>query len=211
MTEYRWNMFMAHIQHEDIDYIEEKLNEYSIRQYIIGMEISQHKVEHLHFMVEMEDGEYHKFSNAIFKKKYKLRGRAQKGLARQYGKVKDIEDIEKAKAYTCKDQNIRTNMSDQDIKKLIEISYEKQDKKKFIEELYGYLDEHIEPCHFTELGSKYDHMETYDTLKLLIIKYYIKNDLNLSPQYKSLIINYVRKTLKLSMTLKLNFLKHIIS
>lgn len=211
MTEYRWNMFMAHIQHEDINYIEEKLNEYNIRQYIIGMEISSKGTQHMHFMVEMEDGEYHKFSNAVFKKKYKLRGRAQQGLARQYGKIKEIQDLDKAKAYTCKDQNIRTNMSDQDIKALIEISYEKQDKKKFIQELYDYLDENMEPCHFIEQGSKYEQMESYDRLKLLIIKYYIKNDLNLSPQYKSLIINYVRKSNKFSMSIKLNFLKQIIN
>jgi len=126
------NMFMAHINHEHIDYVETTLNNYGIGNYIIAMEETTY--QHMHFIVQMTDDDYHKFSKRVFKDKFKLRGRAIKGEPRQYGKIHNIEDIEKAKAYTCKDGNLRTNMTDEEIQKYIDSSFKKEDKKQFLEE-----------------------------------------------------------------------------
>lgn len=120
-------MFMAHINHEHIDYVETTLNNYGIGNYIIAMEETTY--QHMHFLVQMTDEDYHKFSKRVFKDKFKLRGRAVKGEPRQYGKIHNIEDIEKAKAYTCKDGNLRTNMTDAQIQKYVDASFEKEDKK----------------------------------------------------------------------------------
>lgn len=125
-------MFMAHINHEHIDYVEETLKNYDIGLYLIGLEKTDY--EHMHFLVEMEEKDYHKFSKRVFKDKFKLRGRAIQGAPRQYGKIKNIEDIEKAKAYTVKDGNVRTNMKDDDLKKYLEKSFKKVEKQEFLDE-----------------------------------------------------------------------------
>jgi len=125
-------MFMAHINHEHIDYVEETLKNYDIGLYLIGLEKTDY--EHLHFLVEMEDKDYHKFSKRVFKDKFNLRGRATKGAPRQYGKIKNIEDIEKAKAYTVKDGNVRTNMKDEDLQKYLDKSFKKVEKQEFLDE-----------------------------------------------------------------------------
>lgn len=131
-------MFMAHINHEHIDYVEETLNNYDIGLYLIGMEGNNDPIpgcyEHMHFLVEMEETDYHKFSKRVFKDKFKLRGRAVQGKPRQYGKVKHIDDIENAKTYTVKDGNVRTNMSQDELKKYIDKSFEKVEKTEFLDE-----------------------------------------------------------------------------
>lgn len=125
-------MFMAHINHEHIDYVEETLKNYDIGLYLIGLEKTDY--EHIHFIVEMEEKDYHKFSKRVFKDKFNLRGRATQGAPRQYGKIKNIEDIEKAKAYTVKDGNVRTNMTEEDLQKYLDKSFKKVEKQEFLDE-----------------------------------------------------------------------------
>lgn len=120
--------FMGHMPLADYDFIEETLKEYDIGGYLIGAETSKAGVEHYHFLVEMTAEDYHLFAERIFRKKYKLRGRATKGQARQYGKLKEIRDIEKLKAYTLKEGNTRTNMDESDLTNAREISFSKNEK-----------------------------------------------------------------------------------
>ena len=63
----------------------------------------------------MADSDYHSFAQRVFKKKHGLRGRAVKGDPRQYGRLKHIENLQRLKAYTIKDGNYRTNLSDVEI------------------------------------------------------------------------------------------------
>lgn len=162
-------MFMAHINHEHIDYVETTLNDYGIGKYIIAMEKTDY--EHMHFMVQMSDEDYHKFSKRVFKDKFKLRGRAIKGESRQYGKIHKIEDIEKAKAYTCKDGNIRTNMTEDEIQKYIDASFEKEDKKKFLEECAIDLEEKYLLYQFQMGDDAEDPSRPHlDTLRILAIR-----------------------------------------
>lgn len=113
--------FMAHLplfHGEDpmISYLEETLKEYDIEGYIIGEETEPYS--HFHFMVQMDEKDYHKYAARIFKKKYNLRGKAIKGHPRQYGKVKEIENVERMKAYTLKEGKFRTNLASEEIEKL---------------------------------------------------------------------------------------------
>lgn len=129
-----WKMFMAHIDHEHIEYVKETLVKYlkENAQYIIAQEA--HPYEHMHFLCEMTPSEYHKFSKVVFKDKFKLRGRASQGQSRQYGVMSNIRDLNKAKQYTVKDGKLVTNMDDDEIKQLIKDSYKKQETIKDLKE-----------------------------------------------------------------------------
>lgn len=133
--EKKWKSFMAHIQHEHIEYVEDTLKDYDIGKYIIGMEHADSVGDHLHFLVQMTDTDYHKFSKRVFKDKFKLRGQNRGGKCKQYGMLKEIRDLEKMTAYTVKDGNVKTNMSDKEIKKYTELSYKKEDKLELLDEL----------------------------------------------------------------------------
>lgn len=129
--------FMAHIPIKDANDVKDILIEYDIGTYLIGLEESPY--EHMHFLVQMREEDYHKFSKRVFKDKYKLRGRAQKGQPRQYGKVKKIEDLEKMKAYTVKGQNVLTNMSQKDLDSYIEKSFVKAENISMMQEVVDAL------------------------------------------------------------------------
>lgn len=148
-----YQMFMAHIHHDHTDYLENTLKEYQIGEYIIGAEITPKTgIHHFHFIVEMSTGEYHKYAKRVFKDKFNLRGRATKGAPRQYGKIKEIEDLERACAYTIKDGNIRTNMPQERIQHLAELAYEKK-ADDIMDRLIEYVDDNLMqewPDHYTK-------------------------------------------------------------
>lgn len=128
--------FFAHIPHCHIDEIINKLiaDDY-VDRYLIGLEVADSVGQHMHFVIKYlyesdRDKWYHAFSK-WFKGRYNLSGRAYKNKAKQYGKVKDIRDLEKMETYTVKDKNVRSNYSDEEIKLLISKSYEKEDLKGY--------------------------------------------------------------------------------
>lgn len=136
-----WLMFFACGKPDDdtYNYYENTLLEYDVQGYIISQEIAKgsHKRwdgGHYHFMVQMTDEDYHKMTKRV-KEKYNLNGRAKNGVSREYGKVKQIEKLERAKAYTVKDGNYRTNLPQATIQKLYEESHEKEEIKTQAEEL----------------------------------------------------------------------------
>ena len=113
-----WIAFMAHIPHADADEIRQDLARYETK-YIMGLEVSSY--EHIHFLALMTNKEYSAFSMKNFIKTRKLRGRATKGLPRQYGKEKEIRDIEKYTKYCLKDKNYLTNMTQDEIEEIIKM------------------------------------------------------------------------------------------
>lgn len=125
--------FMAHIPHKHIDYIVNDLEEQQeIVTYLVGLETSVTVGEHLHFLCCVNsDSWYHKWSKKVFKDKFKLKGKAYKiggkGYPRQYGKLKEIKDLEKMGSYTVKDGNIRTNMSENEIENFVKKSHKKSE------------------------------------------------------------------------------------
>lgn len=138
--------FMAHLPHDQIDYVEEQIKHYKSidGKYIIGMEDCSSIGQHMHFYVQMKDKDYKSFAQKLFRDKYKLRGRAEGGCARQYGKEKNIRDNEKMASYTVKDNNIRTNFEEEELRKIFEGSFKKEKKKSkdmITKELKEYLRE----------------------------------------------------------------------
>jgi hypothetical protein len=90
----------------------------------------------------MGKAEYAKFSKRVFIDKFKLKGRATKGCPRQYGKIKDIRDLDRAAAYSIKDGNIRTNMGQDRIAALAELAYEKK-TDDIVAKLIEYVDDNL--------------------------------------------------------------------
>ena len=118
---------MAHIALEHYDYIEDKVKQYCSGTYFIGFEDTPY--HHYHFCVEMTEEQYANFRSTVFIKKFKLKGQARDGKAREYGLIHNIKDIEKMKAYTIKEGNYRTNLSDvQELEQILENSFSKKEK-----------------------------------------------------------------------------------
>ncbi len=134
-----WIACMFHLEEEHAYYLEQTLLEYDIGLYLIGFE--EDKYSHFHVMFQGDNKIYTNFSKKIVEK-FKLRGKAKDGKSRQYGKVKEIDNVEKMAAYTLKDGNIRTNMSEADLEKYRSISYKKNEDKKLFARILEKLYQH---------------------------------------------------------------------
>lgn len=145
-----------------------------IKKYVISHEIAddgkheETKGSHFHFLVQMTPEDYHNFCKRVFIDKWKLRGRAIKGKPRQYGKTKEIRDVDKALSYCVKAMDegkdtIRTNMSKEEIECAFAHSFKKSKKKNDYEDLMKHL-------------AKLDLKNSYD-IKIEIISYYRLNKL----------------------------------
>ena len=182
--------FMCHATNDHYDYLETTLQEYNIGQYLIGYEASPY--EHYHFLVQMTSSDYHLFSERVFRKKLKLRGRAQQDKPRQYGKLKLIEDFNKLASYTIKDGNFRSNMPEQDVQQYFENSFKKEEKKKIYEEIFINIENSYEPQYIAEYNPQLK--EINKKIILLIINYLrTTTDINMC---RSNVLSYTQFFLK---------------
>jgi len=144
---YKFQAFMAAIRHDEIDYVEQTLLEYdSVTQYLIACETApeshqETEGQHMHFLVRISDKHYKNFADRVFKRKYGLRGRAEKDKPRQYGKLREIHDMERMGAYTCKENNLRTNLTSKTIERWLKASFEQKEAEKWREKVFEALDE----------------------------------------------------------------------
>lgn len=201
---------MGALDHSHFDYLENTLKEYDIGSYIVSAEVSSTsheatKGQHFHFLVEMTDQDYTRFSKRVFIDKFKLRGRAVKGLPRQYGKVKQIENLEQMKRYTVKDGNFRTNLTDTEIEELVENSFQKDEKKKIQDELMDVLQEQFHNLEWFDVRyGIHDSLDyeacsrNYTDITRYVIKWYLDKDMRPPPPstYKSICINFIHKLKK---------------
>ena len=169
-----FKFFMVALPHSNAAELESWLKQYIIEgsEYIIGLEIcSSHKEtdgQHFHIAVEMDDKIYDTFRKSVLVNHYKLRGRATKGLPRQYGIVKQVRDETKFLAYTVKDQNIITNITDKSrLNKYIEQSYKREEKQTFEKSVFEYLDAKLPPFDCA--------LSTTYPIQLKILDYYRNN------------------------------------
>lgn len=139
----QWIACMAHIKHDQIEYIKGYIDN-RFTEYIIAMETSTKVGEHMHFLLLTDDPSlYHKFAQNVFKQKYRLRGRATKGKCRQYGKMKEIENIHRMMMYTVKDKNCIIKVQDKAaVEKAFEESFQKVDNLGRLDKIMeDYIDE----------------------------------------------------------------------
>lgn len=164
--------FFSAISHVHYDEVKGILLQYDLGKWIIAKEktIDSHQEsngEHIHFWVEMTQKDYEAFAARVFIKRFKLRGRATKGNPRQYGKVKEIENQERMKAYTVKDGDFETNMSDEEIQKLCDKSFKKVENIDIFEKVMGNLRK-------VEFDNIYDGYK--GRLQLEILRTHIRED-----------------------------------
>ncbi len=91
----------------DVDTFCESLFEKYFSKYAVGRETSKSGHKHYQALVIGDTKGYTNFIAAI-KRKWNLRGRATKGLRRQYGATKGIKNKENALAYVLKEKNYFT-------------------------------------------------------------------------------------------------------
>jgi hypothetical protein len=132
-TERKWYAFFGAIRHLHMTEIHKIWDETDKGLYVVSKEISSESHqdtdgEHFHFVAEMTPIVYHAFSKRLFKDRFNLRGVAKDGLSRQYGKVKEIKDINRMIAYSLKDGDYITNISDDEIDRYKLISFAKIEK-----------------------------------------------------------------------------------
>jgi hypothetical protein len=123
-------MFMAHIPVADMSNVVTTMLEYqSVGNYIVSAETKPY--HHLHFLVEMTEQDYKRFSKRVFVDTYKLRGLAGRkgtkdaGKPKQYGKMKNIRDIVSACEYTIKDGNYLSNLPETLLLEFLKNSFQK--------------------------------------------------------------------------------------
>ncbi|AXH77737.1 MAG: putative replicase [Cressdnaviricota sp.] len=116
-----------------LQYLKKISDENKVGKTTIGCETSkvshaETNGEHIHIYTHMLEKTYHTLTQTLFKK-WGLRGRAQPGLPRQYGKIKKkIRSIEKIYAYTIKQRICYSNIAEIDLKKYLDISYVVEEK-----------------------------------------------------------------------------------
>lgn len=172
-----WMAFMGHIAHSEVETIEQELKDY---KYIIGLETVDY--EHLHFYVKMTVKQYSAFAQRIFRKKYTLQGRATKGTPRQYGRMHNIKSHEKMARYTCKDQNVKTNLTSEELKAVLGMNLEevKNTKKKSkYEEMEKYVTGKLDNWHINKDWEVSSTSYSTRTIKTIIIMYMKENKMML--------------------------------
>lgn len=106
---------------EHFDFVEDKVKQYGLGDYVIGFEESSKS--HYHILMEGNDKIYKNFSK-VLKEKFNLN---KNGKKHQYRKEKEIRTIEQYKKYCLKDGNYRSNLPPDEVKLLYDQSYQKED------------------------------------------------------------------------------------
>ncbi len=175
MEELKWQAVMCHLPLDQFEYIEKTLSDqrYDIGEYLIAHE--EKPYSHYHIAFEGSDSTYHKWSKHLFKDKNQLRGRALKGKPRQYGKIHEINDIEKLLTYSCKDGNVKSNISTDRLAKFIENSFKKDDRRTFNLDMIQWIDEQFKKKTFKESIRGHNQDGSYykaDIIKKKVFEFY---------------------------------------
>jgi len=198
--------FFIDVKVEHFDYVENKTKEYNIEEYLIAHEQYNRKGEekpHFHFIVYTDKKN---LTNLVkhFVEKFNLRNTSGKrGGIRHYGTNgnKPIHDIEKYRTYCCKDKNVRSNLTEEQLNKYIEKSFQKQDKDVLLYKSYQYIEEHYKPrpenCTLPEY--EYQQRQSWDRQAIIDLRHTVL-DFCLETNYKitkatidNFILHYLRE------------------
>lgn len=172
----KWIAFMCHLAHTEFENLIQEVEKLEA-PYIVSAEVGNH--EHFHFLMKITNKEYHTFSQRVFCRKYRLRGQARNGLPRQYGKVKEINDLSKMMAYTIKDKNFRTNMKTEEIeyilkKKINEVINSKIETREIKEKMIDFVNDRMPNYMSNQMFRRH---EKY--IRIAIIDFMIENKINI--------------------------------
>lgn len=186
--------FFLALPFSTFDEITEKLQKYIEPQshYLVVGEKSEntHKTtngEHFHFLVDFTEKSYKNFTKH-FIEKYKLRGSAREGIARQYGKIKKINDLEKLHQYMCKDicteNPIYTNYENDEIDAWAKKSFKKQSKKNYLDSMSEKLTKaikHTTPSEVDTLGI------SLEVVRCHLFHIHLEDQMNFNPDNRKAI------------------------
>jgi len=208
-----YKAWYASILHTEESKVLKQLKSYkSVGTYIMSLEVCEksHQAtggQHMHFLVEMDNKDFNAFRDWQ-KRHFSLQCKAEDSGARQFGKVKNIENLSRMAIYTVKHENVRTNMSDELLRLLVKQSFIKIDKKDEVKMLYKHLDDkiHIEDGdHWMEMGGIRE-VKKEIIRKILLEKY--STDLN-APTIDRVFRNWLKSTDKIDTIQKQKIFFHI--
>lgn len=185
-------------------YIIDTINSYNPLRYLIVFEnpLGPKGYPHYHYLVWFTEKNYNAFIKKV-REKYKLRGKAQKNLRKQYGRLKQIDDLEKLQSYMMKDQETgdkywKLNISNEDLEKFQKSSFKKDNQTETCYKCIDYVKKNINMIEeyqsvkiVKNLGDgiiEYtDAIDYEQQVKLLMIQFHIEKDLRIN---KTTINNY---------------------
>lgn len=201
-----------HLPITEFDNLEKILLEYDVGEYLIGHEVSP--FSHFHLVVQLPcKKQWNAFQKRVIER-YDLRGKATKGKARQYGALKQIHDIEKLKAYTVKQKNVKTNMKAEDFKKYIEASYTSANNRGFYEKVLEHLESKEKLLVLETKIISHGNQTTFECeteyfpkIYKEILRFCIENSYKITPaQVKSWAYSYVQQSERISTDKKIEIL-----
>lgn len=173
-----WIACRFDISEEHYDYVEEKVKQYGLGDYVIGFEKSSKS--HYHILMEGNDKIYKNFSK-VLKEKFNLN---KNGKKHQYRKEKEVRSVEQYKTYILKDGNYRSNLDAEEIKKLYDQSYQKEDINPKNEEIVQELIKEEVYKLPQYKNSSYENRESIldfmSKVKIIIIDKLLKKDLSIN-------------------------------
>lgn len=129
------------IYHSRIDEVIAMLEKHNTEKYLVGMEIcsgeghAQTNGEHMHFILYINPVDFKNLKEKM-RRTFNLAGKNNKQNKPYYGWMKkDIRDIDKLRAYTVKDKNIRSKgYTDKELEEIIKSSFPKNDERNIYKE-----------------------------------------------------------------------------
>lgn len=203
------------IKLDQADWIITQIESYNPLRYIVVFEHPPGGYPHYHYLIWISDNQY----NALIKKirlKYNLIGQTKKNQRKQYGRIKNIEDIDKLISYMLKDQEPKkihsfdaptlwyNNITEEDIIKYKQQSFKKNEATETCYKCIKYVKENVEQKRYSNykvvtkewsstVGHYVDEFSYEKQAKLLMIEFHIKNKLRIN---KTTLNNYYIEYLK---------------
>lgn len=205
-----WRTASFDMKEDKWEYMLNIMEKYDIEKYLISYETRDKKGNfkpHFHLLLWADKTVKFNLVKKIVEDN-NLRGTSGKhGGKRKYASLDKnipLDELEYFMQYLCKEQNVKfKGISSQLISELKEKAYVKTKQTQFKEQLNIYLEEK------SKLKDK-DHSEIYEQIKKLIIRFCIREEFNIPPNIKTLILNYLRITKHLNMDTKVELISHFL-
>lgn len=206
-----WVGCMYHLSSSEFDVLEEILKEYDIGGYIIAHEVEPYP--HFHLVFEELDENVYVNMNKKIVEKYKLRACSKKGIRKQYGKITSIKDIDKLKSYTVKDGNYRTNLSPEEMTKVLENSFKKQKKTEWLEKCIAHVESMPGLWCYKDYTTPSGKWRCYDIDEMIgkeLIKFHIEKEVKFTfNAIKSMVRYAIQQTTHIDIIEKADILWHL--
>lgn len=203
------------IYHSRIDEVIAMLEKHNAEKYLVGMEIctggqhQQTKGEHMHFILHINPQDFKNLREKM-RRTFNLGGKNNKQNKPYYGWMqKDIRDIDKLRAYTVKDKNIRSKgYTDEELEQLIESSFPKNPERNIFKDCIEALKTYEEWIDFDYDENHIFHGKTLDfqKLEIFILKFHMEQGVKVC---KSKIKNIAHTYLQLEYGTRYEDLKDI--